>query len=112
MKILFDQNISPKITKYLASSFLESKQVRHLGLENASDIDIFEFAKNNGFAIATFDSDYVDINTFRGVPPKVIWLRTGNLTTRAIVELFKSNSTAIELFLMSTTDEILELNGN
>ncbi|MEQ8423113.1 MAG: DUF5615 family PIN-like protein, partial [Cyclobacteriaceae bacterium] len=44
MKLLFDQNISPKILKKLPSEFSECNQVRFFGLEDASDLEIFEFA--------------------------------------------------------------------
>jgi len=53
-----------------------------LGLENSIDIEIFDFA------IVTFDSDFCDLNTIRGFPPKIIWIRTGNTTTKKIGESF------------------------
>ncbi len=40
MKLLFDQNISFKIIKLLNDDFSESGQVRELGLENSSDLNI------------------------------------------------------------------------
>ncbi|WP_017733714.1 DUF5615 family PIN-like protein [Nafulsella turpanensis] len=109
MKLLFDQNISPKIVKQLEDIFPEAKQVRHLGLENASDIQIFEFAKKNGYAVVTFDSDFVDLNVIKGFPPKIIWLKTGNLTTKAISELIHKNLMVIQTFLKSEENEILEV---
>ncbi|MEQ9305682.1 MAG: DUF5615 family PIN-like protein, partial [Marinoscillum sp.] len=36
MKLLFDQNISPKIVRQVESDFPDSKQVRHVGMEDAS----------------------------------------------------------------------------
>ncbi len=109
MKLLFDQNISPKIVKQLEDIFPEAKQVRHLGLENASDIQIFEFAKKNDYAVVTFDSDFVDLNVIKGFPPKIIWLKTGNLTTKAISELIRKSLMVIQSFLKSEENEILEV---
>ena len=109
MNLLFDQNISPKIVAQLEDLFPDAKQVRHIGLENASDIQIFEYAKNNRFAIVTFDSDFVDLNIVKGFPPKIIWLKTGNLTTKAISELFNKNIRILKDFLDSEENEILEL---
>ena len=86
---MFDQNISPKIIKQFDADFPESKQVRHVGLEDASDSLILDFAKKNNFSIITFDSDFVDLNIVRGIPPKIIWLKTGNLTTRSITQMLK-----------------------
>ena len=42
MKLLFDQNISFRLVKRIIDLFPESKQVRELGLENATDFEIFE----------------------------------------------------------------------
>ena len=99
MKLLFDQNISPKITSQLSAEFRDAKQVRELGLENSSDLNIFLFAKSNGYSIVTFDSDFVDLSVLKGVPPQIIWLKTGNLTTKSIVQLLTSNKDLINDFL-------------
>lgn len=48
MKLLFDQNISPKILKKLPDKFSDCQQVRFLGLEDAADVEIFRYAKTNG----------------------------------------------------------------
>jgi len=109
MKLLFDQNISPKILKKLPAEFSKCEQVRFVGLENASDIEIFEFAKERSFAVVTFDADFVDLNTLRGTPPKIIYLNTGNLTTQSITELILQNLLTIQHYLKSETDEILEI---
>ena len=109
MKLLFDQNISPKIAKQIESDFSGSYQVRHVGLEDASDSQIFDFAKENGYAIVTFDADFVDLNIIRGIPPKIIWLKTGNLTTKAISTLLQKNKSSLIEFLESSALGILEI---
>lgn len=109
LKLLFDQNISPKITRLVEGITETAHQVRDLGLENASDTAIFDFAKANGYTIVTFDADFVDLSLVRGVPPKVIWLRTGNLTTKFIAELLRKKSIAVQDFVLSADKEILEL---
>ena len=101
MKLLFDQNISPRILKNLPCEFSTSQQVRFVGLEDASDNEIFEFAKANEYAIVTFDSGFVDINTLYGTPPKVIYLNTGNLTTQSVSELIQNNILTIQHYLSS-----------
>lgn len=114
MKLLFDQNISPKIVKKISESFTGSIQVREAGLEDASDSVIFDFARKNDFTIVTFDSDFVDLNIIKGVPPKIIWLRTGNLTTQSIAKLLEIHLSLIREFLISDNkeDQVLELIKN
>ncbi|MEM7109542.1 MAG: DUF5615 family PIN-like protein [Bacteroidota bacterium] len=109
MKLLFDQNISPKILKKLPGEFSECNQVRFVGLEDATDLEIFEFAKINEFAVVTFDYDFVDLNALRGTPPKIIYLNTGNLTTQSVSELILNNLSTIQHYLNSKNDDILEL---
>jgi len=109
MNLLFDQNISPRILKILPKQFSNCQQVRFAGLEDASDINIFQFAKENDLAVVTFDSDFVDLNAMYGTPPKIVYLNTGNLNTKNITELLLNNILKINHYLSSDSDEILEL---
>ena len=81
MKLLFDQNISFRITNKLHAFSIRSKHIKDLDLTDASDLEIWQYAKINGFAIVTFDADFADIAHIKGCPPKIIWLRLGNMTT-------------------------------
>ena len=99
MKLLFDQNISFRLIKRIIDLFPNSKQVRELGLENSTDLEIFEYAKRNDFAIVTFDSDFCDLNIVKGYPPKIIWIRTGNTTSGNLEKLLRKKSDLINLFL-------------
>lgn len=101
MKLLFDQNISFRIVKSIVHVFPNSNQVRQLGLEGARDIEIWNYAKDNDFTIVTFDADFFDFSIVKGVPPKVVWLRTGNTTTKNIELLLTSKSDYIKEFCNS-----------
>lgn len=109
MRLLFDQNISPRILKKLPAAFEDSSQVRYVGLEDCSDMEIFLFAKERDFAIVTFDSDFVDLNALNGTPPKIIYLNTGNLTTGNISSLLMHNLPKIKEYIKSPNDDILQL---
>jgi predicted nuclease of predicted toxin-antitoxin system len=99
MRLLFDQNISFRIVNILIDIFPESKHVCNIGLSDTEDIDICQFARKENYVIVTFDSDYYDISLINGCPPKVIWLRTGNVTTEDIKNLVVSNSQVITDFI-------------
>ena len=75
MKLLFDQNISYRISKKLIDFPITSLHV--------SECDLYDLA------------------ILKGHPPKVIWLRTGNLTTSKIVEIILKNQALITEFLIS-----------
>jgi len=98
MKLLFDQNISFRIIEKVSDLFPDSKQVRQIGLENCEDLEIWEFAKKNDLVIVTFDSDFYDLSMLKGIPPKVIWLRTGNTTTESISKILAKNYDLIKDF--------------
>jgi predicted nuclease of predicted toxin-antitoxin system len=81
MKLLFDQNISFRILKKISETYSGSSHVKIEGLKNASDLEIWEYAKLHQFIIVTQDSDFNDIFFLKGFPPKILWFRTGNLPT-------------------------------
>lgn len=101
MKLLLDQNISFRLVSKIHDTFPESAQVRQLGIEGYSDIDIWNYAKKHSYTIVTFDADFYDISSLKGHPPKIIWLRTGNTTTNFLANLLISKSNIIQSFIES-----------
>ena len=99
MKLLFDQNISFRVSKHLRSTFPDCKQVRELHLENATDLEIWNYAKKEEYTIVTFDADFYDLVTLYGHPPKIIWLRMGNTTTQNLVHSIQSHFDIIKSFI-------------
>jgi len=99
MNLLFDQNISFRLIKKINDIFPNSKQVKELGLENATDIEIFNYAKKNDYSIVTFDADFCDLSIINGFPPKIIWIRTGNITTKNLELIIRLQSNTIKTFL-------------
>jgi predicted nuclease of predicted toxin-antitoxin system len=98
MNILFDQNISFRIIPLIQDIFPKAKQVRQLDLENKSDKQIWEYAKQHDFIIVTFDSDFYDFSLVWGHPPKIIWIRTSNQTTQNIEKIIRKHCDAISDF--------------
>jgi predicted nuclease of predicted toxin-antitoxin system len=90
MKLLFDQNLSPRLPRLLADIYPESVHVREVGLRDAHDIEIWEYAKAHGYAIVSKDSDFQQRSLLQGAPPKFIWLRVGNCTVKRTEELLRS----------------------
>jgi hypothetical protein len=71
MKLLFDQNLSHRLVQALDDLFPGSLHVRLLGMAQADDLEIWEYAKALNLVIVTQDSDYSDWNKLRGAPPKL-----------------------------------------
>ena len=102
MKLLFDQNISFRIIAKLQDLLPLASQVRLLGLENSTDFEIWDFAKTNEFTIITFDTDFYDISLIKGTPPKIVWLRIGNTSTKQLASCSRSNYDLIREFIQNT----------
>jgi predicted nuclease of predicted toxin-antitoxin system len=109
VKLLFDQNLSFKLCRQLADVFPDSDQVRLIGMEEADDRMIWEYAKTNEFILVSQDVDFADLASLYGPPPKVIWLRCGNQPTKAIEKRLRDHAEAIALFLEDVTSACWEI---
>ncbi len=109
MKLLFDQNISYKLIKALRDIFPGADHVYLLGLASASDQEIWEYAKKNDYVIVTQDSDFYERSLIYGFPPKVIWLRSGNVSSGHIERLLRKHAQSIKLFEADEVGGCLEI---
>lgn len=109
MKLLFDQNLSPRLPQLLADVFPDSVHVRTLGLTTADDIAIWDFAKVNGFAIVSKDSDFQQRSLLYGAPPKFVWLRLGNCSVTNSTSLLREHAEFIRSFGGDSTQSHLIL---
>lgn len=110
MKLLLDANISWRIIKLIANDFLACSHANEIKVNQpAKDIEIWEFAKQNNFTILTHDDDFEKLLLLKGVPPKVIILKTFNKNTKQIAELLISKKEIIESFISNDQLMILEI---
>jgi predicted nuclease of predicted toxin-antitoxin system len=111
MKLLFDQNISYRILKLLNDQFQGSTSVKTEGMLNSSDKQIWEFAKKHNFIIVTQDSDFNDLNSLMGFPPKIIWIRSGNMKTSIISKILTDYFDEISRFASDERNGCFEIIG-
>jgi len=102
VRLLLDENLSRRIVPLIAPHYSRSSQVALLGLEQASDVDIWAYARQHDFVIVTKDSDFVDLSTLYGQPPKIILLKTGNQTWRATAQTLIDQRESLESALIVT----------
>jgi predicted nuclease of predicted toxin-antitoxin system len=107
VKLLFDQNLSPRLAEELSPLFPGCKHVRELGLERAEDEAVWDFARQNGFAIVSKDSDFHQRSFLLGFPPKVIWVRVGNRSTEDIIRILERNVSVIREFCTDASHAFL-----
>ena len=109
MKLLLDQNLSFRLLEELKPVYPDSSQVRLLGLDQADDITIWRYAKNNNYTIVTKDSDFHEISLLHGKPPKVIWLKCGNKPRWYVLGLLINNQERIQDFYNDQESSCLEI---
>lgn len=109
MKLLFDENLSPKLPSRLSDFFPGSLHVRDVGMKATIDPIVWDYAKDNNLMIVSKDSDIHDLSLVFGSPPKVIWLRLGNCSTLQAENLLRREFKAIKLFYEDENSSLLAL---
>jgi predicted nuclease of predicted toxin-antitoxin system len=109
VRLLFDQNLSRRLVADLAQWFPESAHVGSLGLDTATDREVWAYAGEQEYLIASKDSDFRQLAFLFGPPPKSIWLRVGNCSTAAIAAVLRSNVQVIARFAASEEESLLVL---
>jgi predicted nuclease of predicted toxin-antitoxin system len=109
VKLLFDENLSPKLPRRLAELFPDSSHVRDVNLKSAGDPVVWRYAKDNDFTIVSKDSDLHQRSFVLGQPPKLIWVRLGNCSTSALEKLLRSNFGSIVAFHIDAEASFLVL---
>lgn len=109
MKLLLDQNLSPRLVRRLADLFPNSTHVVEVGLDHSLDREVWDYARQHEYLIVTKDVDFSEFSVLRGFPPKVIWIRRGNCSTQDIENILRANHAAIKVMNEDANTGILEL---
>jgi predicted nuclease of predicted toxin-antitoxin system len=95
VKLLFDQNLSPRLVQRLSDFYPSSDHVYSVGLDRASDTLLWNYAREHGFTLVTQDADFSEMSEVLGFPPKLIWIRRGNCSTSQIESALRQHHEAI-----------------
>jgi predicted nuclease of predicted toxin-antitoxin system len=109
VKLLFDENLSPRLCRTLLALYPGSKHIHDLGMGSMEDSGIWNYAKEHGFAIVSKDSDFADRSVLEHEPPKIIWVRIGNCTTGDVEMLLRLRHDAVRTFLQQDPETCLIL---
>jgi predicted nuclease of predicted toxin-antitoxin system len=109
VKLLLDNNLSPRLARLLADIYPECAHVLDVGLERASDSAVWQFAAEHEFSIVSNDSDFHQRSLLYGAPPKVVWLRIGNCTVEESAAILRDRSIPIRSFIEDSSADFLIL---
>jgi predicted nuclease of predicted toxin-antitoxin system len=109
VKLLLDENLSSTLVQRLSKAFRGTLHADQVGLRSRPDIELWDFAAENGLVIVSKDSDFKQLSFLFGHPPKVIWLSVGDAGTEAIASLILSHRARLESFQSDENDSLLVL---
>jgi predicted nuclease of predicted toxin-antitoxin system len=109
VKLLLDQNLSPRLRNLLADLYPECTHVRAVGMASASDTLVWEYATAHGFTIVSKDADFRQRSLVLGSPPKVVWLRVGNCSVADSAALLRNRYVAIRRFVEESAADLLAI---
>ncbi|TVS18720.1 MAG: hypothetical protein EA417_02425 [Gammaproteobacteria bacterium] len=112
MKLLLDENISPKLVRLLEDIYPSAEHVRDLGLSGESDQIIWKYAQEHGHLLVSKDDDFRQRSFLHGAPPKVVWLQVGNAGTGAIATLLRTSSKRLRDFESEAESALLILSSS
>jgi len=108
MRLVADENISWRLKKLIPQwDILPSNEIKRA--QRLTDLMIWEFAKENQYTILTFDEDFSELQNLFSYPPKIIWLRTGNVSTNEIASLLLKFNVDIHEFINNNELGIFEI---
>ncbi len=98
MRLLFDQSLSPRLVRLLSDAYPDCSHVHDLGMDTASDTEVWNYAAEHGYTIVSKDADVHQRSLLLGPPPRVLWIRQGNCLVADTAELPRERFMVIERF--------------
>ncbi len=79
MKLLFDQNLSPRLVTRLADLYPHAVHVSGVAMDTADDSAVWNYARTNDYIIVSKDVDFSEMSLVHGFPPKMVWIQRGGV---------------------------------
>jgi predicted nuclease of predicted toxin-antitoxin system len=106
---LIDAQLPPALAKAITKAGYSARHVSDVGLLQADDLPIWDFAREHGCALITKDEDFVSIRLrTKGGGVTVVWLRIRNASTQTLLSWFMPKLPAI-VALIEASEPLIEL---
>lgn len=86
MKFLVDAQLPPALADWLRKAGHEAQHVQDVTLRDADDAAIRVYAARTGAVLMTKDRDFIPPVQSQEPAIQVVWVRTGNTSTHALLE--------------------------
>jgi predicted nuclease of predicted toxin-antitoxin system len=87
---LVDNQLPQALVRFLISHGHKAEHVLDLGMDEADDQAIWDYAGKNACAIVTKDEDFISLSLQTGAKNQVVWVRLGNCRTPALLAAFET----------------------
>jgi predicted nuclease of predicted toxin-antitoxin system len=109
VKLLLDENLSPRLVELLTDLYPGSAHVHQCSLGSSDDAAIWEYAKANDYTVVSKDSDFEERSILLGSPPKVIILRMSNSSSEEVASLLRTAHPTVVRFISEDEETCLIL---
>jgi predicted nuclease of predicted toxin-antitoxin system len=88
MRFLVDAQLPPALADWLVGQGHKAEHVSEVGLCDAEDSLVWEYARVHRACILTKDEDFSNRSAVTSSGPPIVWLRIGNCSNRALLSWF------------------------
>ncbi len=110
MQFLVDVHLPPALARYLAVAGHQAEHVSELGLEKSADREIWSKALELTSVIMTKDEDFLTLRALQPGGPAVVWIRVGNTTRDALMQVISSVLPAV-VRALERGETVVEVTG-
>ena len=88
MKYVIGNQLPAALARHLQTHGLDACHVADVGMDQASDREIWQYATVNGYAVVSKDEDFLHIAHADAAGPPFVWVRLGNCRKPALFAAF------------------------
>ena len=89
MRFVVDAQLPPALARMISELGHEAEHVADIGLRDAGDSPIWDYAIREQAVVITKDEDFPHRLRQGGQGPVIVWLRIGNTSRRALLAWFR-----------------------
>lgn len=89
MKFLVDNQLPSTLSRCLVKLGYDSVHVLDVGVDSATDKQIWDYAVREGYVIISKDEDFCELQLTQRKRVSVIWVRLGNCRTSYLCGMFE-----------------------
>ena len=78
MKFLVDNQLPLALARFLIAHGSDCQHVIQLGMDEAGDVEIWNYATAQGRAVISKDEDFLNLASQPGATGQFVWVRIGN----------------------------------